>query len=142
MMSIVKRLPWVSLTLVLLTHSVFGWILSQENLPTYVWFLIVISVLFLVAALTTTWLRTTQLINVLFNTKLKSFGFAIFGAFLFFLILAHFRIFLDMMLVISATILVGLDFQTAGFAQNQAFYLTSVFSIAGLMLGLLFQHLI
>ncbi len=142
MVSIIKKLPWVSLTLILLTYSVFGWILSQENLPEFAWLLIVISVLILVAGITTPWSKTVKYVRVLFNTKLKSFGFAVLGAFLFFLVLAEFRIFLDIMLIISATILVRLDFQLAGVEETQAFFLTSAFSIAGLMLGFLLNLLI
>jgi len=142
MLSIIKKLPWVSLTLVLLTYSVFGWILSQENLSTFAWLIIIISVLILVAAITTPWSKAVKYVRVLFNTKLKSFGFAVLGAFLFFLIFAEFRIFLDIMLIISATILVRLDFQMAGLKETQAFFLTSVFSIAGLMLGLLLNQLL
>ncbi len=141
-MMFIKNLPWVSLILVLLTYGIFGWILSQEYLPVFVWLLIVISVLFLVAALTTPWSKTTQFMSILYNTKLKSFGFAVLSAFLFFIILARFRIFLDIMLIISATILARLDFQTAGFVEIQAFCFTSLFSIAGLMLGLLLNQLI
>ncbi|MGD1911736.1 MAG: hypothetical protein ACFB2X_13015 [Rivularia sp. (in: cyanobacteria)] len=142
MISIIKKLPWVSLALVLFTYGVFGWILSHENLSIFAWLLIVIGLLFLIGALTTPWSMTSKFIRVLFNTKLKSFGVAVLSAFLFFMILARFRIFLDMMLIISATILVRLDFQTAGFGEIQAFCLTSVFSIAGLMLGVLFNQFI
>ena len=134
MVSIIQKLPWVSLTLVFVTYSVFGWILSQENLPEFVWLLIVISVLILVAAITTPWSKAVKYVRVLFNTKLKSFGFAVLGAFVFFLIFAEFRIFLDITLIISATILVRLDFQLAGAKETQAFLFTSAFSIAVLML--------
>ncbi len=140
MMSIIKRLPWLSLTLVLLTYSVFGWILSQEKLPIFVWGLIIVSIFVLVAGLTTPWSQTIKYIKVLFDTKFKSFMLAIVGAFLFFLVLARFRIFLDIILIISATILVRLDFQIAGLRQIQTFWLTSAFSITGLMLGLLLHQ--
>lgn len=142
MISFIKQLPWLSLTLVLLTYSVFGWFLSQENLPGIAWLLIVITILILIAAITTPWSKTVKYVRVLFNTKLKSFGFAVLGAFLFFLIFAEFRIFLDIMLIISATILVRLDFQLAGAKETQAFFLTSLFSIVGLMLGLLLNQLV
>ena len=142
MVSIIKQLPFRSLTLVFLTYSVFGWILSQENLPNFAWLLIVISILILVAGITTPWSKTVKYVRVLFNTKLKSFGFAVLGAFLFFLVFAEFRIFLDIMLIISATILVRLDFQLAGMKETQAFFFTSMFSITGLMLGVLLNQLI
>lgn len=142
MISIIKKLPWVSLTILVLTYSVFGWILSQKNLSIFAWFLIVIGLLFLIGVLTTPWSATSKFIRVLLNTKLKSFGLAVLSAFLFFMIFARFRTFLDMMLIISATILVRLDFQTAGFLEIQAFCLTCVFSITGLMLGFLFKQFI
>ncbi|MEO1432784.1 MAG: hypothetical protein AAFV71_27705 [Cyanobacteria bacterium J06633_8] len=141
-MSIIQQLPWVSLTLVLVTYSVFGWILSQENLPIFTWLTIVISVLLLVAAITTPWSKAVKYVRFLFNTKLKSFLLAVLGAFLFFLIFAEFRIFLDIMLIISATILVRLDFQVAGISDNQAFLLSSLFSIVGLMSGILLNYLL
>ncbi|BAY81200.1 hypothetical protein NIES267_06750 [Calothrix parasitica NIES-267] len=142
MQSIIKKLPWISLTLVLVTYSVFGWILSQEKLPTFAWLLIVISILILIAAITTPWSKAVKYVRFLFNTKLKSFGFAVLGAFLFFLIFAEFRIFLDIMLITSTTILVRLDFQAAGLKETQAFLLTSLFSISGLMLGLFLNQLL
>lgn len=142
MESIIKKLPWISLTLVLLTYSVFGWILSQEKLPPFAWLLIVISVLILIAAITTPWSKAVKYVRFLFNTKLKSFGFAVLGAFLFFLVFAEFRIFLDIMLIISTTILVRLDFQVAGLKETQAFLITSVFSLTGLMLGFFLNQLI
>ena len=142
MQSIIKKLPWISLTLVLVTYSVFGWILSQEKLPTFAWLLIVISILILIAAITTPWSKAVKYIRFLFNTKLKSFGFAVLGAFLFFLIFAEFRIFLDIMLITSTTILVRLDFQAAGLKETQAFFLTTVFSMTGLMLGLFLHQLL
>ena len=142
MQSIIKKLPWISLTLVLVTYSVFGWILSQEKLPTFAWLLIVISILILIAAITTPWSKAVKYVRFLFNTKLKSFGFAVLGAFLFFLIFAEFRIFLYIMLITSTTILVRLDFQAAGLKETQAFLLTSLFSISGLMLGLFLNQLL
>ncbi|MGB6299807.1 MAG: hypothetical protein WBF90_27020 [Rivularia sp. (in: cyanobacteria)] len=142
MLSFLKQLPYGSLSLVLLTYSVFGWILSQERLPDYAWLLIVISLVILIAGITTPWSKTVKYVRVLFNTKLKSFGFAVLGAFLFFLVFAEFRIFLDIMLIISATVLVRLDFQTAGIKETQAFFLTSLFSVTGLMLGFLLNLLI
>ncbi|NJL78609.1 MAG: hypothetical protein HC836_27555 [Richelia sp. RM2_1_2] len=140
-MSIIKRLPWLSLGLVLLTYSVFGWILSQKNLPIFLWVLIIIGGLFLIAALTTPWSKTTKYFHFLFNTKLKNFGLAVLGAFLFFLIFARFRIFLNILLMFSATLLVRLDLQIARFKQIQAFCFTSVFSITGLILGFLLHQL-
>ncbi|WP_306298966.1 hypothetical protein [Nostoc sp. T09] len=49
--------------------------------------------------------------------------------------LAWFRMFLDTLLIVAAAILARIDFQSAGFKQGKAFWITSVLSLAGLALG-------
>ncbi|BAZ30243.1 hypothetical protein NIES4074_26990 [Cylindrospermum sp. NIES-4074] len=79
---------------------------------------------------------------MLLKTNTRSFGVAVFAAFLFFIMLAWFRVFLDTLLIISATILAKIDFQGSGLRQELAFLFTSIFSLTGLALGGLAYHLI
>jgi hypothetical protein len=68
-------------------------------------------------------------------SNLRTFAANTFGALLFFLMLAWFRRFLDSLLIISAGILARIDFQTAGFKQEQVFLIIFIFSLGGLALG-------
>ncbi|MBW4554860.1 MAG: hypothetical protein KME59_02780 [Trichormus sp. ATA11-4-KO1] len=134
-MSIVKRLPWISLVLVLLSYSTLGWFLSETQAPVLVWIVLMLGILLLVGSLTTPWSAMANYYTLLFRSNLKSFAVAVVGAFLFFLMLAWFRLFLDTLLIVSAAILARIDFQTAGFTQGQAFLFTFIFSLVGLALG-------
>lgn len=117
-MSILKRVPWVSLALVLLSYSALGWVISETRAPKFVWVVTVVAILLLIVTLTTPGSKMTYYYNILFQSNIRSFCVAILAAFLFFIMLAWFRVFLDTLLIISATILVRIDFQIAGLRKG------------------------
>ncbi|MFN6569784.1 hypothetical protein [Dendronalium sp. ChiSLP03b] len=134
-MSIVKRLPWISLVLVLLSYSALGWVLAESQVPRLVWLVFVPIVLFVVGSLTAPLSLMTQYSSILFRSNIRTFSVAVFGAFLFFLMLAWFRLFLDCLLIFSAAILARIDFQVSGFTEGQAFWITCAISLVGIALG-------
>ncbi len=137
-----KTVPWVSLALVLLSYSTLGWVISETHPPMYVWLAIVVAILLLILTLTTAWPKLTSYYNILFESNIKSFGITVLAAFMFFVMLAWFRVFLDTLLIFSATILVRVDFQIAGLKKNLAFWSMSIFSLTGLLLGALIYKLV
>ncbi|MBG1269274.1 hypothetical protein [Nostoc sp. WHI] len=141
-MLIFKRVPWVSLALLLLSYSALGWVISETRAPKFVWLVTVVVILILIVTLTTPWPKMTYYYNILFKSNIRSFCVAILAAFMFFIMLAWFGVFLDTLLIISATILVRIDFQIAGLRQGLAFCTTSIFSLAGLALGALVYKLL
>jgi|GEM_PF-527869 hypothetical protein len=156
-MSQLKSLPWVSLALVLITYSTLGWVTSeaqtlysstitriipQENAPWIIWPLLVVAVILLVKALTTPWHAIAKHTNVVVQSNLKSFTFAVLGAFMFFLIIALFKVFLYTLLLVSVTILARIDFQVGDFNEKQAFIITSIFALLGLVVGAVVEQLI
>jgi hypothetical protein len=141
-MPILKTVPWLSLALVLLSYSTLGWVISETHAPLFVWLLTVLGILLLIVTLTIPGLKMTYYLNTLLKSNTRSFGVAILAAFLFFVMIAWFHVFLDTLLIISATILVRIDFQTAGLREGLAFLTTSIFSLTGLALGGLMYKLI
>ncbi|HIK06167.1 MAG TPA: hypothetical protein IGS40_15865 [Trichormus sp. M33_DOE_039] len=134
-MLIVKRIPWMALGLLLLTYTTLGWSLSDLQAPWFVWFVLVLSLLLLVGTLTAPYSTLAKYSIVLFGSNTKTFVAAVLGAFLFFMMLAWFRVFLDTLLIVSSAILARIDFQSTGFKEGQAFIVTSIFSIVGVGLG-------
>ena len=141
-MSILKRVPWVSLALVLLSYSTLGWVISEARAPLFVWLMTVVAILLLIVTLTIPWMKMRYYFSILLKSNTRSFAVAVLGAFLFFVMIAWFRVFLDTLLIVSATILVKIDFQTAGLREGLAFWTTSSFSLIGLALGALIHKLI
>lgn len=139
-MSIQRKLPWVSLALLLLTYSTWGWVISRAKVPPVVWVLAVVAILLLTGSLTSPWSKIANYSNVLFKSNLRSFSLTVFGAFMFFLMIAWFRVFIDTLVIISATILARIDVQTCGFKEHHAFWILSFTSLTGLALGALVNH--
>lgn len=139
-MSILQRIPWFSLALVLLSYSTLGWVISEANPHWFFWLILVIAILLLLASLTTPWSKIAEYYSILFKSNLRSFGITVLAAFLFFLMLAWFRVFLDTLLILSATILAKIDFQTAGFKEGLGFCFTSIFALSGLAAGVLWHR--
>lgn len=134
-MSILARLPWASLLLVLISYSTLGWVLSETRMPWPFWIVSVIGVLILLASLAVPFLAMAKYSSVFFESSSRTFFIAIFGAFLFFLMVAWFRLFLDTLLIIAAAILAKIDFHTAGFKAWPAFLFTCLFSLVGIACG-------
>ncbi|OUL29955.1 hypothetical protein BV378_04885 [Nostoc sp. RF31YmG] len=145
-MLIVQRVPWVSLTLLLLSYSTLGWVISETKAPLFVWAVTILAILLFVGSLTVPWTSVTKVSSTVFKSSTRTFLFSVFAAFLFFIMLAWFRMFLDTLLIVAAAILARIDFQSAGFKEGQAFWMTSLLSLAGLALGagmqlILLRHL-
>jgi hypothetical protein len=134
-----KSFPWVSLTLVVLAYASLGWLISQAHLPWYVWLTVVTAILFLLSALTTPWLKIADYSIIFFRSDTRTFAFSVLAAFLFFVMIAKFRVFLDTLLIISANILLRIDVQRCGLGERQTFFITSIFSLTGLALGAVMQ---
>lgn len=134
-MSILKRLPWVSLALLLVTYAILGWVISAANVRPFVWLVVAIAVFSLVGFWTTPWSNMANYSIFVFKSNLRTFALIILAAFLFFLMVAWFSVFLDSLVVIAAVILARIDFQLIGFSRKQAFWTLSIFSLIGLALG-------
>jgi hypothetical protein len=107
-----------------------------------VWIVVVIGILVLLASLAAPFLVIARYSTVLFESSIRTLLIAIFGAFLFFLMVAWFRLFLDSLLIIAAAVLAKIDFHTSGFKEGPAFFLTALFSLAGIACGAVVQRLL
>lgn len=142
MMSIIKRIPWVSLTLALLTYCSLGWVISQERIPFTAWFAIIPTITLVIGALVTPWTQINLYSNLFFQSKARTFCISVVGAFALFLMISWFRLFLDSLLIASATILVRIDFQTAGFRYIDTFTALFFIAMTGLAMGVFINKFI
>ena len=79
-------------------------------------------------SLTTPWSKLAEYYHILLKSNTRSFVVAVLAAFLFFLMLAWFRVFLDTLLILSATILAKIDFQAVGLKPGLVFWLYIYFA--------------
>jgi hypothetical protein len=141
-MSILKKIPWFSLILVLLSYSTLGWLIFEEKTPWSVRLITLLTTLLSLICVTNPWLKLDDYSQIFFKSSTRTFGMAILAAFLFFLMIAWFRVFLDTLLIICATILAKLDFQSVSLKPPLAFGCIFSCSLIGLGLGALINRYI
>lgn len=142
-----KNFPWVSFTLLLVTHSIVGWQLSTVLdwkvssingfwLP---WVAVVIADLLLAVALSTPWVEVKHDFAGLFKSDGRTFGVAVILAFLSVVIITWLHVFVHILVVVAAGTLFNLDAYTARWTHRQSFCLLVVISLIGLGIGALVQ---
>lgn len=140
-MSTLKKIPWLSLALLLVTYSTLGWLLSAFHNPWFVWVIIVVGVLLLAAALSSPREKFKDR-SSLFKSNTKTFFFVVMAAFLSVILLSRLHIFVHALVIISAATLFRLDAQAARLSNKQVFWILVIVSLAGLGLGLAAQTVI
>lgn len=150
-----SKIPLVSLTLLVVTHAIFGWqlhALMGLDLPTHnqfaappsilVWVIVIIANLLLARALSTPWTQRRKKFIDLFKTDNRALLFAVILAFLSVVIITWLHTFVHILVVIAAGMLVRIDFQTARWSCTRIFWLLAIASIVGLGLGVVAQRLL
>jgi len=131
-----KKLPWVSLLILLVTYTIFGWLLTAiHNDPWVIWLAAAATVLLIAAALTSALPVVKDLVGFTLKSDLRAFTVVTVAAFLTVFIVTWFSEFTHALILMSAESLARLELQTSRFTQWQAFWILSIVSLAGLGLG-------
>ncbi len=158
-MSRLKKFPWLSLILLLIAYSVFGWIVSQSTQSWAIWLvqqgkgwgwlleedivsgivylLGAVSILLLVTALTAPVTLMTFFLGSSLQSDIKGFISLLGWAFAFVLIVCWIEYFVRFLVLLAAAILARLELQKAGYNEWQTFAMLAVVCLSGLGLGLL-----
>ena len=140
-MRTLKKLPWFSLTLLLVTCSVLGWMLSALHHPPYAWAIVAIVILLLNALLASSWTKIRNGFASVSRSDTKTFFATVVAAFLSVIVIAWLKMFIPALILILTGILFKLDAQIAKFSEAQTFWILSIVSLTGLGFGGLLQTL-
>lgn len=126
----------LSLTLLFLTYSTFGWMIWVRHIA-YSTLTIAIVIVFLFAWLLTSPLSNTQqLILRWFRSDQVAFFSIIFFSFIFVVIITWLHLFSNALILLAAEALARLDLQTQGYKKWKAFGILALVSLGGLVFGL------
>ena len=131
-----QKNSWVSLTLLFVTYFVFGWKLSEFDVPPHLtWFLAVASILVLAVALSFPLKDTKALIMRWFSSDSGAFISIILGAIVAVIVVTWLHLFATCLVLISAVALARLDIQVSGWKNWHSFAILATISLTGLVLG-------
>lgn len=109
----VRLIPLLSLTLLLISYSIFGWSLANSKASLFLYLVVIVSIFLLDAILTFRFLNFQGIVPW-FNSELYTFLPAVFTAFLCVVIIRWINVFIHSFVLISAGILVRIDTQIYG----------------------------
>jgi hypothetical protein len=136
----VKKLPWASLALLLLTYITFGWLLYAWNLSWRVWLLTAFFVVVISLALTFP-IRSIQIFFAgALKTDTRALIFILALSFFAVALLTWFQTFVRVLVLLSSGLLARLDLHNADFKVIPTFVIMAITSLVGLGLGLLIHH--
>jgi hypothetical protein len=119
-----------------------GWVIFEDKSDWSIWLITVASVLLFLMCLTNPRFKLREYAGIFFKNNSRTFGVTVLAAFLFFLMIAWFRVFLDTLLILCATILAKIDFQAVDLKPGLTFACISFSSLLGLGLGALINYYI
>lgn len=131
----VKKLPWLSLALLLAAYTTLSWLLYRSNVTWQLW-AIVLGLALTQAFLLTTFSRGVQrFFGNWLRSDLGYFSVVLLLAMLGVFFLAWFHFFGHLLVLLAAEILARLDLRRAGYTRIQALTILVLVSLMGLGVG-------
>ncbi|MGC9525354.1 MAG: hypothetical protein ACP5D7_07420 [Limnospira sp.] len=131
----------LSICLLLLTYTVFGWALYELHLQIHIWGALELGIVFLALLYTVPLNRLKRPLNAWFKSNIGFFLSVIFGAFLIVVLATWLEIFTTTLMALSATALTRMELQTRNVKSWKAFFVLCAVSMSGLALGSGLHHL-
>ncbi|MEC4986316.1 MAG: hypothetical protein SAJ37_12670 [Oscillatoria sp. PMC 1068.18] len=141
-MSWFKKLPKLSLGLLLVTYIVFGYIISVETNSWQIWLLSAALVVLIALGFAAPIKLIRASFGSLIQTDNRAFVSVIFLAFAMVIMFTWMKLFIRLLVLISAGALARLDLQMAEYDEWVAFGVMLVICLGGFSLGLVTHQLI
>ncbi|NEO31821.1 MAG: hypothetical protein F6K36_15565 [Symploca sp. SIO3C6] len=142
-MQLVQKLPWISIMLLLLTHGVFGWLVSADYTSWLLWLISAVFILLVAFVLASPVKLSGNLVASWIKSDNRASITTIIGSFLAVLILCWIHIFIRFLVLISAMALVRLDLQAENYNNGWlAFGILAIVSLSGFFIGLMTHQLL
>jgi hypothetical protein len=137
-----KRIPWLSLSLLLATNMTLGGFLSTLHEHWSAWIVVILCILLAAAMLSCSWATIRDSFAYLLASDFKAFIVAVLVAFLGVVIVFWLHTFAHLLVIMCAFLLAKIDMQAANFNDRQVFIVIASLSILGLVLGGTINYLV
>lgn len=139
-MSFLNKHVWISIPILIITYSLFGWLVSW-NLSYFSFLLNALLILVICLGLTAPLTNLKKGVNRGLKSDTRAYIIVILSAFAAVVIMHWFEVFVRLLVIVSASALARLDLDTLHYNQRQAFWILILLSLAGFMLGVILNLL-
>ena len=136
-----SRLPWISLSLLLLTYATFGWLLHRWTSDRSMWLGVAFGITILGGIVTYPSRSVDLVFGRFFKTDTRALILIIFTSITSVILLTWLQFFVDMIVLCAAGLLVSLDLKTRGWSKSLSLLLIIGWQLLGMSIGLYLQYI-
>ncbi len=134
------KLPWVSLLLLFLTYTTFGWLLYDWTGDRRVWLAVAFGIVVLGGCVTYPSKSISMGFGRFVKTDVRAFILIIIASILSVILLTWFQYSIDIVAISTAGLLVSLDLKTSGWSKAFSLILIIGWQLLGVSAGLTIHH--
>ncbi len=135
------KLPWISLVLLLVTYTTFGWLLADWTNNRVIWLAVAFGTTILAGCVTYPSRSVNMGFGGLFKTDVKAFILILVASIASILLVAWIQLFVDLVILAAAGLLVSLDLKTGGWSKPFSLVLIIGWQLLGISMGLWLHYL-
>mgnify|MGYP000338335138 CR=1 FL=1 len=136
-----RKLPWISIGMMVLTYGVFGWLMAASLVSPWLPWLGACYITIVIIGLTLVPLRNFRTkLDYWLQSKLRSLISLIGGAFAMVIIFSWLELFMRILVLIAAAFLVRIDLISQGLSRKQIFCFLGTCALGSYGLGVLIHE--
>lgn len=136
-----RKLPWTSIGMMILSYGVFGWLMSASLTSPWLSWFGAFYIMIVIAVLTLMPLQNLQKkLNYWLESKLRSLITLVLGVFAVVVIFSWLEVFIRILVLMAAALLVRIDLIAQGLSKGQIFLVLITFGLGSYGLGVLIHE--
>ncbi|MEC4806367.1 MAG: hypothetical protein SAJ12_11790 [Jaaginema sp. PMC 1079.18] len=139
-MSLWKKIPFLSLTLLFLTYGLCGWSLAQATHQLWIWVVFGLMILILVIILVGPVARFRNLLGIWLQSDATAFLSVMVMAFVTVMLVTRLDLLAQWLVLLASGYLARLDLQRAGYQTWPTFAIAAIAALSGYGTGLALQQ--
>ncbi len=130
-----RKLPWASLSMLILTYIAFGWLMSASISSPWLPMFGAVCIAIVMAAFTLPLKKIEKCLDIWFQSKLRSLTTMLLGVFSIVIVISALEISVRVLVIVAASLLARIDLVNQGISKGKIFLILSFLAFSSYILG-------
>lgn len=132
-----RKLPWASLSMLVLTYSAFGWLMSASINSPWLPVFGAVCIMIVMAAFTLPLKKIEKGLDIWFQSKSRSMITMLLGVFSVVIVISALEISARVLVIVAASLLARIDLISQGISKGKIFLILSFLAFSSYILGVI-----
>ncbi|NJL88783.1 MAG: hypothetical protein HC916_02470 [Coleofasciculaceae cyanobacterium SM2_1_6] len=130
-----RKLPWASLSMLVLTYITFGWLMSASIQAPLLPVFGAVCIAIVMAAFTLPLKKIKKYLDIWSQSKLRSMAAMLLGVFSVVIVISALEISVRVLVIVAASLLARIDLINQGISKDKIFVILSLLAFSSYVLG-------